>query len=137
MARRCVMRGLQVVGNRLLLIDADVLGVGANISLVEDTAGKEIELFLFQGAEQASSNLCRGSDFVERDGTHLALATQAFAESSHLDRRSAPRTYAIEFIELPVPIIESGAGSVKRGLELVIEAACPAEDPRPKTVSFR
>src|ERR1019366_4932939 len=83
-ARRRFLRGLQIAGDGLLLINADVLRIGANIALVEDTAGEEIELFLFQGAEQASPNLGGGGDFVEGDVPHLARATQPFAECNHL-----------------------------------------------------
>ena len=75
--------GLQVVGDRLLLVNADVLGVGADISLVEDAAGERFELFIFQGAEQASPNLGGGGDVVEGDVPQLPLATQPFAECTH------------------------------------------------------
>ena len=60
---------LQVISNRLFFVDADVSGVSANITLVEDAARKHIELFLFERAKQARANLRSGGNFVERDAT--------------------------------------------------------------------
>ena len=83
--RRVFMRRPQIIGDRLLLVDAKVTGVSANVAFVEDASGKEFELFVFQGAEQARSNLGRGGNFVERDASHLALPPQAFAEPFRSD----------------------------------------------------
>jgi hypothetical protein len=59
------VRGLQIISDRLLLVDSDILGVSADIPLVEDAAGEQIELFIFQGAKQASPDPCDCGDFVE------------------------------------------------------------------------
>ena len=77
--RRLVGR-VQVIGNCLFFVDAEVPGVGANITLVEDAAGKHVEVFLFEGAKQARPNLGSGRNLVERDTTRLALPPEAFAE---------------------------------------------------------
>jgi hypothetical protein len=63
--RRVFSGGFQIVGKRLLFIDAYVPGIRANITFVEDAAGEPIELFLFQRSEQARPNLCGTGDLVE------------------------------------------------------------------------
>jgi hypothetical protein len=62
---RSFVRGLQIIGDCLLLVDSDIFGVSANIPLVEDAAWEQIELFILQGAKQASPDLCDCGDFVE------------------------------------------------------------------------
>src|SRR5208337_6953 len=62
---RVLFGSVQIVGNCLVLINAEVLGISANITFVEDAAGKLIELFLFQCPKQTRPNLCGSGDFVE------------------------------------------------------------------------
>src|SRR5271167_3629983 len=77
--RRLLSR-LQVIGNCLFFVDAEVPGVSANITLVEDAARKQIEVFVFDCAKKAGANLRSGRNFVESDTTHLALPPKAFTE---------------------------------------------------------
>ncbi len=135
-ARRRFLHGLQIAGNGLLLVNPDVLGIGANIALVEDTAGQEIELFLFQGAEQASANLGGGGDFVEGDTPHLALATQSFAECNHLRLTLLQRLMHLK-LSSSLPIIESGAGSVKPAGNRQVSQLALLEIREPYPVKYR
>jgi hypothetical protein len=103
---------LQVVGDRLLLVNSDVSRVSSDVALVEDAARELIKLFVFQGSEQASSNLGGGGDVIERDMSQLPLATQPFAEYAHLSLGLFQR-FAQFALPGPSPIIESGADTVK------------------------
>jgi hypothetical protein len=44
------MCSLQIVGDRLLFVDSNVLRIGADVALIEDAPREEIELFILQGA---------------------------------------------------------------------------------------
>ena len=70
-------------GYRFVFVDAHALGVGAHVRLVEDAAGQQVKLLVFQGAQQARANLGGGHDLIERDATHLPFPTQTFAKCAH------------------------------------------------------
>ena len=72
--------GDKVIGNGLLLINAEAARVGANKTLIEDSAGKLVEVLFFQCVEHARADLGRTGDFIQRDATLLALLFQLRAE---------------------------------------------------------
>jgi hypothetical protein len=78
-----VSGGNQVVGNSYFFVDAQIFGVSADKTFVEDAARKQLEVLIFNGAKQASSNLCGSGDFVQRDASHLSLSPQSVAEGTH------------------------------------------------------
>jgi hypothetical protein len=71
---------MQVVSNGFLFVKPYIFGIGADKPLVENSPRKQFEMFFLQGTKQASPNLARIGDIVERDTTHLAFATKPFAK---------------------------------------------------------
>src|SRR5438105_12301173 len=87
-------------------------GVGANESLVEDAAGKLVEVIFFDGAEKAGADLGGDGDVFEGNLALLAFALQSCAEWLHstflLGRRDAGGTKPVRgrlFAVRPVHII--------------------------------
>jgi hypothetical protein len=76
-------RSRHVIGDSLVFIKTNVASVCANESFIEDTAGKLLELFLFQRTEQTSANLGVQRDVVEGDPPLFPLFFQTIAEGSH------------------------------------------------------
>ena len=70
----------QVLGNRLVFVHSHTLGVGADVSFVEDASGKQIKLLFFQSQQQAASNLGCRDNLLQRNTPHLSLLTQTFAK---------------------------------------------------------
>ncbi len=71
---------LKVIGYRLFFVHAQVLGVGAHESFVEDAPRQQIELLIFEGLQQARANLGGLSNFVEGNAPHLSLAPEPIAK---------------------------------------------------------
>ncbi len=85
---------VEIVGDRLIGIEADLAGVGADESLVEDAAGKLVEAFVFQRLEHAGADLGGVGDGLQRDPPLFALAAKFFSELAHVcshGRGSGPR----------------------------------------------
>jgi len=78
-----VQRG-EIVGDGLLFVEADVAGVGADESFIEDAAGKLIEVFFFEGAEHAGADFCGVGNGVEFDAALFALFTKFFPERAQV-----------------------------------------------------
>src|SRR5580693_1782074 len=76
-------QGCEVIGDGLLFVEADLAGVGADKTFVEDAAGKLIEVFLFDGTEHAGTDFGGVGDGVERDAALLALFAKFFSERTH------------------------------------------------------
>ena len=72
--------GFQVVRYSFFFVEPQVLGVRPDKPLVEDTARKQFEMFFFQGAQQASSDLSGFGNVVEGHAAHFALPTKPFAK---------------------------------------------------------
>ena len=72
-----------ISGDRFFLIEAKILGVGADKAFVEDAAGELVEALLFDGAEHARTDLGGVGDVLELDISPLALFTEFVAELSH------------------------------------------------------
>jgi hypothetical protein len=73
-------QGGQIVGYGLFFIEADLAGVGADKSFVENAAGKLVKMFVFDGAQHPRTDFRGGGDGVERDATLLALFAQFFSK---------------------------------------------------------
>ena len=74
----------QVVVDGILGIEAEVLGVGADESFVEDSAGKQFEVFLFDGLQHAGADLGDVGNVVERELFLLARFAKFVAELAHV-----------------------------------------------------
>ena len=72
----------EIVGDGIFGVESEVLGVGANESLVEDAARKLIEVFLFDGLEHARADLGDVGNVIERELFLLASVAEFVAEFS-------------------------------------------------------
>jgi len=73
----------KVVGDGFFVVEAEMLGVGANESFIEDAAGKLIEVFLFDGLEHAGADLGYVGDVIEREIFFLARLAEFVSELAH------------------------------------------------------
>ena len=73
----------EIVGDGIFGVESEVLGVGANESLVEDAARKLIEVFVFDGLEHARADLGDVGNVIERELFLLASVAEFVAEFSH------------------------------------------------------
>jgi hypothetical protein len=80
----------EVVGNGFFLVETDLAGVGADETLIEDSAGKLVKVFVFQSTEHARADFCGIGDGVEREAALLALLAKFFSERSQGRLRRAP-----------------------------------------------
>ena len=80
--RRRLLSGLQIIGYGFVFVDTDALGISANVGFVEDSAGQEIELFIFQSLKQAPADFSRGHNLIQRDAAQLTFASQTFAKGT-------------------------------------------------------
>ncbi len=78
-------QGGEVIGDNFFFVEADLAGVGADETFVEDAAGELIEMLVLDGAEHAGADLRSGGDGVERDAATLTLLTKFFSEGAHKD----------------------------------------------------
>ena len=74
----------EVVGDGLFVVESEMLGVGANESLVEDAAGKQVEVFFFDGLEHARADLGDVGDVIVRELFLLARLAEFVAEFAHV-----------------------------------------------------
>ena len=75
----------EVVSHRLFVIEAEVLGVGANETFIKDAAGELIEVFLFDGFEHARADLGYVGNLIEREFFFLARLTKFVPEMAHVN----------------------------------------------------
>ncbi len=76
----------EVVVDGILGIEAEVLGVCADKSFIEDSAGKQVEVFLFDRLQHARADLGYIGNVVEREFSLLARFTEFFAKLAHVVR---------------------------------------------------
>ena len=76
-------QGGEVVADGFFFVKADLAGVGAYESFVEDATGKLIEVFFFEGAQHARAEFGGVGDGVEGEAAQLALLAKFFSERSH------------------------------------------------------
>jgi hypothetical protein len=82
-------QGGEIIGDGFFFVEADLAGVGADKTLVEDAAGKLIKVFFFDGAEHAGADFGGVGDSVEGDAPLLALFAKFVSERTHGGLRRA------------------------------------------------
>ena len=70
----------EILGNRLIFIEAYAARISADESLVENTTGQLVELVFFKSLEHARADLGRAGDFLEGNLALLAFLFQFFAK---------------------------------------------------------
>lgn len=80
----------EVVGDGVFRIQAKMLGVSADESLVEYAAGKLIEVFFFDGLQHARADLGDVGNVIVREFFFLACLAEFVAEFSHLSSLCVP-----------------------------------------------
>jgi hypothetical protein len=73
----------KVVGDCVFGIETKMLGVGADESFVEDSAGKLVEVFFFDGLQHASADLSDVGNVVERKFFAFASFAEFVSELTH------------------------------------------------------
>ena len=82
----CLAQAGQVVVDRFFGIEAEVLGVGADESAVEDAAGELVEMLLFDGLQHARADLRNTGNIVERELFFLARLAKFVSELAHVEK---------------------------------------------------
>ena len=77
-------QGGEIVGYGFFFVEADLAGVGADKSFIEDAAGELVEVFVFEGAQHAGADFRGVGDGVELKPALLALFAKFFSEGAHL-----------------------------------------------------
>ena len=78
---RCAFaRGLEVIDDRLVLVDPHAARIGADESLIEDPARKLAELIVLQRVEHARADLGSERDLVQCDRSLLSFRFQLLAK---------------------------------------------------------
>ena len=78
----------QIVANRLLCVQSEMLGVSADESFVKDATGKVVEVFLFDSAKHARADLGDIGNIVQREFFLLARVAKFVAEISQVALRA-------------------------------------------------
>ena len=79
----------EVVVDRLLVVQAEMLGVGADEPFVEDAAGQLVKALFFNGLQHARPDLGDVGNVIEREILPLARLAKFVAECAHV---GPPRT---------------------------------------------
>ena len=72
------------ISNRLVFVEAQMAGVGADEPFVEDTAGKLVEVLFLEGNDEFGRDLGRNRDVVQRDLALFSLPFQPCPKGFHL-----------------------------------------------------
>jgi len=72
----------KVVRDSFFLVEADLAGVSADETLIENSARKLVKVLIFQGAQHACADFCAVGDGIEFEPAPLALLAKFFSESS-------------------------------------------------------
>lgn len=75
----------EIGGDGFVVVEFEVLGVGADEAFVEDAAGEAIEVLLFDGLEHTRADLGDVGNVIERERFFLALFAKFIAEFAHGD----------------------------------------------------
>ena len=73
----------EVVGDRFFVVEAEMLGVSANESLIENATGKQVEVFFFDGLQHARADFGDAGDVAERELFRFAGFAEFVAECGH------------------------------------------------------
>jgi hypothetical protein len=71
-----------IFGEEVFLVEAKVMGDGADKTAIENASGKLAPIFVFKGFEETSTDSRGGRDFAGRDLAQFALALQTFPKIS-------------------------------------------------------
>ena len=82
--------GFQIVGNRLILIQPYMAGIGSHKAFVENTARQLVEVFVLQGLQHAGANLGGEGNLIQRDGTLFAFELQSLTKGRQAILPSGP-----------------------------------------------
>ncbi len=74
----------EVVGDGFFVVESEMLGVGADESLVEDAAREQVEVLFFDGLEHARADLGDVGDVIVRELFLLACLAEFVAEFAHV-----------------------------------------------------
>ena len=77
----------EIGGDGFVVVESEMLGVGADEAFVEDAAGEAIEVFFFDGLEHARADLGDVGNVIEGESFFLALFAEFIAEFAHFARR--------------------------------------------------
>lgn len=77
-------QGGEIVADCFLGVDADLAGVGADETLVENATGELVEALLFQRLEHAGADFSGVRNGFKRNAALLALFAEFFPELSHV-----------------------------------------------------
>lgn len=75
-------QGGEIIRHGFFFVEADLSGVGADETFIEDAAGKLVEVFVLKSAEHPSADFGGIGDGVERDVALLALLAKFFSKRS-------------------------------------------------------
>jgi hypothetical protein len=73
----------KIVGHGFIFVKADLAGVGADKTFIEDAAGELIKMFGLNGAEHSGADFGGGGDGFQRETAEFALLTKFFSERTH------------------------------------------------------
>jgi hypothetical protein len=76
-------QGCEIVRYGFVFVKADLAGVGADETFIEDAAGELVEVFVFEGAQHAGADFRGGGDGLEFDAAQLALLAKFFSKGAH------------------------------------------------------
>jgi len=74
----------EVVGDGFFGVEAEMLGIGADESFVENAAGQLVEVFLFDGAKHARADFGDVGNVIEREFFLLARLAEFVSEFAHV-----------------------------------------------------
>jgi len=73
----------KIFRNGIVGVEANLLGVGANESLVEDASGELVEVFIFDCLQHARADLGDIGNVIKREFLALASLAKLVAEAAH------------------------------------------------------
>jgi hypothetical protein len=109
---RGVAGGQQIVGNRLIFIEAHKARIGADEALIEDASRQLAELIFFQSLQHAGADLGGDGNLLQRDLALFALQLQFFAKGWHwapascsTEKRNSTllESWIIGYLDVPKP----------------------------------
>ena len=74
---------IEIVGDGRLLVDPEIASVGADKTLIEDAAGKLLEVFVFESLQHAGANLRSERDVLECDALFFPFLFEPRAKGRH------------------------------------------------------
>jgi hypothetical protein len=77
-----VAQGFEIFGHRFFFVKPDLAGVGPDETLIEDSAGELVKVFIFEGAQHAGADFGGIGDGLELDAAPLALLAKFFSKGS-------------------------------------------------------